>query len=112
MTAILREAWKRLATAQADQIASGTAFPTKFASRLLIWRWSSVNYRAANWTCSLPTRKAILSRKLRYIGCDQAHDLITSRASIVIKAANEFKDKTIAINQKWLGSPERFVGLR
>ena len=42
----------------------------------------------------------------------KAHDLITSPAFIVIKAANEFKDKTIAINQKWLGSPEQFIGLR
>ena len=28
-------------------------------------------------------------------------DLITSPAFIVIKAANEFKDKTTAINQLW-----------
>jgi len=31
----------------------------------------------------------------------KAHDLITSPAFIVIKAANEFKDKTPAINQLW-----------
>src|SRR5271163_4052455 len=31
----------------------------------------------------------------------KAHDLITSPASVVIKAANEFKDKTTAINQLW-----------
>ena len=31
----------------------------------------------------------------------KAHDLITSPAFIVIKAANEFKDKTTAINQMW-----------
>ena len=30
-----------------------------------------------------------------------AHDLITSPAYLVIKAANEFKDKTTAINQLW-----------
>jgi len=34
----------------------------------------------------------------------KAHDLITSPAFIVIKAASEFKDKTTAINQlHWLG---------
>ncbi|WOF72439.1 IS3 family transposase [Parvibaculaceae bacterium PLY_AMNH_Bact1] len=31
----------------------------------------------------------------------KAHDLITSPAFIVIKAANEFRDKTTAINQMW-----------
>ena len=31
----------------------------------------------------------------------KAHDLITSPAFIVIKAASEFKDKTTAINQIW-----------
>jgi len=31
----------------------------------------------------------------------KAHDLVTSPAFIVIKAANEFRDKTTAINQMW-----------
>src|SRR5680860_34721 len=31
----------------------------------------------------------------------KAHDLITSPAFVVIKAASEFKDKTTAINQMW-----------
>jgi hypothetical protein len=31
----------------------------------------------------------------------KAYDLITSPAYVVIKAANEFKDKTTAINQLW-----------
>jgi putative transposase len=31
----------------------------------------------------------------------KAHDLITSPAFIVLKAANEFKDKTAGINQLW-----------
>lgn len=31
----------------------------------------------------------------------KAHDLITSPAYVVIKAANEFKDRTTAINQLW-----------
>lgn len=31
----------------------------------------------------------------------KAHDLITSPAYLVIKAANEFKGKTTAINQMW-----------
>ncbi len=31
----------------------------------------------------------------------KAHDLITSPAFIVVKAADEFKDKTTAPNQLW-----------
>ena len=31
----------------------------------------------------------------------KAQDMITSPAFIVVKAANEFKDKTTAINQLW-----------
>ena len=31
----------------------------------------------------------------------KAHDLISSPAFIVIKAASEFKDETTAINQLW-----------
>jgi RNA-directed DNA polymerase len=31
----------------------------------------------------------------------KSHDLITSPAYVVIKAANEFKDKTTAVNQLW-----------
>ena len=31
----------------------------------------------------------------------KAHDLITSSAFIVIKAADEFKDKTTGVNQLW-----------
>ena len=36
--------------------------------------------------------------KLRQVEVLKAHDLITSPAFIVIKAASEFKDKTTAIN--------------
>ena len=46
-------------------------------------------------------RRRTLSRKLRFIGCSKAHDLITSPAFIVMKAADEFKDKTTAPNQLW-----------
>ena len=42
-----------------------------------------------------------MSQRLRSIGLLKAHDLITSPAYIVIKAAEEFKDKTTAPNQLW-----------
>ena len=50
------------------QIASGTAFPTTFASASSNWRWTNLRYRRGNWPCASPTQKAILSRRLRSIG--------------------------------------------
>ena len=38
-------------------------------------------------------------RSMHEKGVLKAHDLVTSPAFIVIKAASEFKDKTTAINQ-------------
>ena len=46
------------------------------------------------------TRK-ILSSEASIYRLLKAHDLITSPAYIVIKAAEEFKDKTTAPNQLW-----------
>ena len=40
-------------------------------------------------------------RRLRYIDCSRPTDLITSPAFVVIKAADEFRDKTTAPNQLW-----------
>jgi transposase len=51
-----------------NQIASGTAFQTMFASASSSWRWKSPPCRRGNWPCGSPTPKAILSRRLRSIG--------------------------------------------
>jgi Integrase core domain len=41
----------------------------------------------------------------------KAHDLITSPAYIVVKAADQFKDKTTAPNELWQnGHTERLIG--
>ena len=45
--------------------------------------------------------RATSSRKPASTGCLKAHDLITSPAFVVIKAADAFKDKTTAPNQLW-----------
>jgi putative transposase len=45
-------------------------------------------------------QEAILSRKRRSILLE-AHDLITSPAFVVMRAADGFKDKTTAPNQLW-----------
>ncbi len=50
--------------------------------------------------CFTDTQKYFVSESsvYRLLKC---HDLITSRAFIVIKAAEEFKDNTTAVNQLW-----------
>ena len=51
--------------------------------------------RPASWPCGSPTRKYFVSEASVY-RLLKAHDLITSPAYLVIKAADEFKDKTTA----------------
>jgi putative transposase len=51
-------------------------------------------------TCFTDTKKYFVSEASVY-RLLKAHDLITSPAFIVMKAASEFKDKTTAINQLW-----------
>ena len=51
-------------------------------------------------TCFTDTANYFVSEASVYRLC-KAHDLITSPAYIVMKAADEFKDKTIAPNQLW-----------
>ncbi len=57
----------------------------------------------SSFTIAGPDKAAVpaLATTSRYSKNQKAHDLITSPAHAVIKAANEFKDKTTAINQLW-----------
>ena len=84
-----------------DRIVSGTVSRKTFATRSSIWRWNSLSCRRESWPCASPTRNGILSRNLSVYRLLKAHDLVTSPAYVVIKAADEFKDKTTAINQLW-----------
>ena len=45
--------------------------------------------------------KEVVAEQTLEIRLLKSHDLITSRALIVIKAANEFKDNSTAVNQLW-----------
>ena len=54
-----------------------------------------------NWPCVLPMRKRYFVSETSVYRLLKAHDLITSPAFIVMKAADEFKDKTTAPNQLW-----------
>jgi putative transposase len=87
-------------TGHRSQTGSGTAFPTKFASASS--RWRSINQNSAHVSWQPGHRHHQLLR-LGIIGLSalEGHDLITSPAFILIKAADEFKDKTTAPNQLW-----------
>ena len=60
---------RRWLTTVPDRIASGIPFPMMSAARSSIWRWSSRSCRRGSWRYGSPTRRSILSRKLRFIGC-------------------------------------------
>ena len=71
------------------------------AARSSTWRWTFQNCRRESWRYgSTDERKYFVSEASVY-RLLKAHDLITSPAYVVIKAANEFGDKTTAINQLW-----------
>ena len=80
---------------------SGTASRTMSAARSSTWRWSFRSCRRASWPCGSPTRRKYFVSEASVYRLLKAHDLITSPAYVVIKAADEFKDKTTAINQLW-----------
>jgi hypothetical protein len=67
------------------------------AGRSLNWLWRSLSCRRGSFT---DTKKYFVSEASIY-RLLKAHDLITSPAFIVIKAADQFKDKTTAPNQLW-----------
>jgi len=82
------------------------------ASLTLLWIFPSCHH--GNWLCVLQTQKSspwkrCFRRRAKAYFVSEAsvyrllksHDLITSPAFIVIKAADEFRDKTTAINQLW-----------
>ena len=83
------------------RIGCGPVSQRLSAARLSTWRWINPNSARGNWRCASRTRKNTLSQRLRSIGLLKAHDLIASPAYIVIKAAEEFQDKTTAPNQLW-----------
>ena len=82
-------------------IGSGTVSQRLSAARLSTWRWISRNSARGNWRCASPDEQEYFVSEASVYRLLKAHDLITSPAYIVIKAAEEFKDKTTAPNQLW-----------
>ncbi len=61
--------------------------------RRILWRLASASLAG-------DTARAANTDEVRELR-REAHDLITSPAFVVIKAANEFKDKTTRLNEMW-----------
>ena len=101
--AIGREGLRALADHRSrPRIASGIAFRTTSASRSSTWRCKSPELSPRELAvCASLTKESTSSPRHQVYRLLKAHDLITSPAYVVIKAANEFKDKTTAINQLW-----------
>ena len=75
------------------RIGSGAASQRLSAARLSTWRWISWNSVRGNWRCASRTRQNIFVSEASVYRLLEAHDLITSPAHIVIKAAEEFKTR-------------------
>ena len=101
MTATSAAGPKRWQIGHRGPTASGTASRTRCATRSSRWRWRSPSCRRANWRCASPTQKRYFVSEASVYRLLKAHDLITSPAYIVIKAADEFHTKTTAPNQMW-----------
>jgi hypothetical protein len=84
---------RRWLTTVPDQIVSGIASPMMSAARSSLWHWRFLSCRRGSWLCASPTSKSTLSRRLSVYRLLKAHDLITSPAYVVIKAANELKTR-------------------
>ncbi len=65
------------------------------------WRWSKPELSPRELAVRFTDEKNYFVSEASVYRLLKAHDLITSPAYIVIKAADEFKDKTTAINQLW-----------
>src|SRR5216110_28961 len=63
------------------------------------WRSTSRHCRRASWRCVSLIRKSYFVSEASVYRLLKAHDLIASPAFIVVKAADEFSDKTTAPNQ-------------
>ncbi len=97
MTAGLRR-WLTIAP---DRIASGIASRDDVRGQIIDLALELPNCRPRELAVRFTDEKKYFVSEASVYRLLKAHDLITSPAYVVIKAANEFKDKTTAINQLW-----------
>ena len=101
MTSIRLACLKRWRIGHPGQAGSGTASLTTSEPRSLTWRWRKRSFRLGNLAVRFTDTKGYFVSEASVYRLLKAHDLITSPAFIVIKAADEFTDKTTAPNEMW-----------
>ena len=84
-----------------SQSTSGTAFLTRCSARSSSCALKETELSPRELAVTFTDQERYFVSESTVYRVLKAHDLITSPAFIVIKAASEFKDKTTAINQLW-----------
>jgi putative transposase len=100
--------YDRLQTGGPEALEDKASRPTRLEphpdagrEQIVNWPWTSRSCRRGSWPRASPIRKSYFVSEASVYRLLKAHDLITSPAFIVMKAADEFKDKTTAPNQLW-----------
>ena len=93
-----RRPWK---IAAHGQTGCGTASPTRCGSRIVDLALDEPTLSPRELAVRFTDTERYFVSEASVYRLLKAHDLITSPAFIVIKAADEFKDKTTAPNQLW-----------
>tara|TARA_B110000444_G_C18715084_1_gene535608 strand:+ start:126 stop:470 length:345 start_codon:yes stop_codon:yes gene_type:complete len=101
MTSIRLAGLRRWRIGHPGQGGSGTVSLTISELRSLTWRWRKPSYRLGELAVRFTDTKGYFVSEASVYRLLKAHNLITSPAFIVIKAADEFTDKTSAPNQLW-----------
>jgi hypothetical protein len=84
-----------------DQIVSGIASPMMSAVRSSLLALEVPELSPRGLAVRFTDEQKYFVSEASVYRLLKAHDLVTSPAYVVIKAANEFKDKTTAISQLW-----------
>ena len=83
------------------QAGSGTAFPRSVRDRIVELALNKPELSPRELAVTFTDAESYFVSEASVYRLLKAHDLITSPAFIVIKAADEFQDKTTAPNQLW-----------
>ena len=101
MSNIRPVALRRWKTGHRSRIASGTASRRQIRTQIIDLALEQPELSPRELAVRFTDSKAYFVSEATVYRLLKAHDLITSPAFIVMKAANEFKDKTTAPNQMW-----------